>query len=160
MFMVDKTEVKGIMLGEQLQLEMGEFRTELAMQILDNVFQVDQCHAFDFDVNEAPTAQTMFMANLSSADPIYDETGPSYDSDILSESALYNGLEIVKTNHALAIMYDSEDTPELAEITRKRMLKKVKSPQCVDKKVKIAPPDCSKENNLATFTPQRHLTPL
>ncbi|GJW78252.1 hypothetical protein Tco_0139934 [Tanacetum coccineum] len=127
MFMVDKTEVKGIMLGEQLQLEMGEFRTELAMQILDNVFQVDQCHAFDFDVNEAPTAQTMFMANLSSADPIYDET---------------------------------EDTPELAEITRKRMLKKVKSPQCVDKKVKIAPPDCSKENNLATFTPQRHLTPL
>ncbi|GKB38110.1 hypothetical protein Tco_0883052 [Tanacetum coccineum] len=27
----------------------------------------------------------MFMANLSSADPVYDEAGPSYDSDILSE---------------------------------------------------------------------------
>nr|GFC12499.1 hypothetical protein [Tanacetum cinerariifolium] len=27
----------------------------------------------------------MFMANLSSADPIYDEDGPSYDSNILSE---------------------------------------------------------------------------
>nr|GFC08601.1 hypothetical protein [Tanacetum cinerariifolium] len=27
----------------------------------------------------------MFMANLSSADPITDEAGPSYDSDILSE---------------------------------------------------------------------------
>nr|GFB35291.1 hypothetical protein [Tanacetum cinerariifolium] len=27
----------------------------------------------------------MFMANLSSADPIYDEAGPSYDSNILSE---------------------------------------------------------------------------
>nr|GEV40514.1 hypothetical protein [Tanacetum cinerariifolium] len=50
-----------------------------------NVFQADQCDAFDFDVDEAPTAQTMFMANLSSADPIYDEVGPSYDSDILSE---------------------------------------------------------------------------
>nr|GEZ00110.1 UBN2 domain-containing protein [Tanacetum cinerariifolium] len=36
-------------------------------------------------VDEAPTAQTMFMANLSSADPITDEAGPSYDSDILSE---------------------------------------------------------------------------
>nr|GEY92452.1 transposon Ty3-I Gag-Pol polyprotein [Tanacetum cinerariifolium] len=35
------------------------------------------------DVDEAPTAQTMFMANLSSADPITDEAGPSYDSDIL-----------------------------------------------------------------------------
>ncbi|GKC41805.1 hypothetical protein Tco_1059527 [Tanacetum coccineum] len=51
----------------------------------DNVFQADQCDAFDFDVDEAPTAQTMFMANLSLADPIYDEAGLSYDSDILSE---------------------------------------------------------------------------
>nr|GFB83178.1 hypothetical protein [Tanacetum cinerariifolium] len=51
----------------------------------DNVFQDDQSDAFDSDVDEAPAAQTMFMANLSSADPIYDETGPSYDSDILSE---------------------------------------------------------------------------
>nr|GFC58907.1 hypothetical protein [Tanacetum cinerariifolium] len=30
-------------------------------------------------------AQTMFMANLSSADPVNDEAGPSYDSNILSE---------------------------------------------------------------------------
>ncbi|GJY46832.1 hypothetical protein Tco_0435895 [Tanacetum coccineum] len=51
----------------------------------DNVFQADQSDAFDSDVDEAPTAQTMFMTNLSSADPIYDEAGPSYDSDILSE---------------------------------------------------------------------------
>ncbi|GJT91794.1 hypothetical protein Tco_1080639 [Tanacetum coccineum] len=51
----------------------------------ENVFQADQCDAFDSDVDEVPTAQTMFMANLSSSDPIYDEAGPSYDSDILSE---------------------------------------------------------------------------
>ncbi|GKF25219.1 hypothetical protein Tco_0081113, partial [Tanacetum coccineum] len=51
----------------------------------DTVFQADQCDAFDSDVDEAPTTQTMFMANLSSADLIYDEVGPSYDSDILSE---------------------------------------------------------------------------
>nr|GEY20373.1 hypothetical protein [Tanacetum cinerariifolium] len=51
----------------------------------DNVFQAEDCDAFDSDVDEAPTAQTMFMANLSSADPITDEAGPSYDSDILSE---------------------------------------------------------------------------
>ncbi|GJY22176.1 hypothetical protein Tco_0394742 [Tanacetum coccineum] len=47
--------------------------------------KADQCDAFDSDVDEAPTTQTMFMANLSSADPIYDEAGPSYDSDILTE---------------------------------------------------------------------------
>ncbi|GJY39703.1 hypothetical protein Tco_0426067 [Tanacetum coccineum] len=51
----------------------------------DNIFQADQCDALDSDVDEAPTAQTMFMANLSSADPVYDEVGPSYDSDTLSE---------------------------------------------------------------------------
>nr|GFA52706.1 retrovirus-related Pol polyprotein from transposon TNT 1-94 [Tanacetum cinerariifolium] len=57
---------------------------DLALNV-DNVFRVDDCDAFDSDVDEAPTAQTMFMANLSSADPVTDEAGPSYDSDILSE---------------------------------------------------------------------------
>ncbi|GJS49200.1 hypothetical protein Tco_0599321 [Tanacetum coccineum] len=57
---------------------------DLALNV-DNVFQADDCYAFDSDVEEAPTAQTMFMANLSSADPVYDEAGPSYDSNILSE---------------------------------------------------------------------------
>ncbi|GKC71386.1 hypothetical protein Tco_1117269, partial [Tanacetum coccineum] len=57
---------------------------DLALNV-DNVFQADDCDAFDSDVDEAPTAQTMFMANLSSVDPVYDEAGLSYDSDILSE---------------------------------------------------------------------------
>ncbi|GJS07306.1 hypothetical protein Tco_0364102 [Tanacetum coccineum] len=140
--LVDKIEVRGTMHRVQVQLVMGELRTELGMQIqvkqgrlsattammllmqaqengvtldekqllfitggqdtavdedvdeqlvqdlalnVDNVFQADDCDAFDSDVDEAPTAQTMFMANLSSIDPIYNEAGPSYDSDILSE---------------------------------------------------------------------------
>nr|GFA75108.1 integrase, catalytic region, zinc finger, CCHC-type, peptidase aspartic, catalytic [Tanacetum cinerariifolium] len=57
---------------------------DLALNV-DNVFHADDCVAFDFDVDEAPTAQTMFMVNLSFADPVYDEAGPSYDSNILSE---------------------------------------------------------------------------
>nr|GEX28410.1 hypothetical protein [Tanacetum cinerariifolium] len=57
---------------------------DLALNV-DNVFQDDDYDAFDSDVDEAPTAQTMFMANLSSADPVTDDAGPSYDSDILSE---------------------------------------------------------------------------
>ncbi|GKF13108.1 hypothetical protein Tco_0051034 [Tanacetum coccineum] len=43
---------------------------DLALNV-DNVFQADDCDAFDSDVDEAPTAQTMFMANLSFADPVY-----------------------------------------------------------------------------------------
>ncbi|GJS02861.1 hypothetical protein Tco_0319369 [Tanacetum coccineum] len=45
----------------------------------------DGCDAFDSDVDEAPTAQTMFMANLSSTYLVYDEASLSYDSDILFE---------------------------------------------------------------------------
>ncbi|GKE65613.1 retrovirus-related pol polyprotein from transposon TNT 1-94, partial [Tanacetum coccineum] len=41
-----------------------------------------QDNAIDEAVDEQPT---MFMANLSSANPFYDEAGPSYDSYILSE---------------------------------------------------------------------------
>ncbi|GJY10830.1 hypothetical protein Tco_0379015 [Tanacetum coccineum] len=57
---------------------------DLALNV-DNVFQADDCNAFDSDVDEAPTAQTMFMVNLSSADPVYDESSLSYDSNILSK---------------------------------------------------------------------------
>nr|GEU50781.1 integrase, catalytic region, zinc finger, CCHC-type, peptidase aspartic, catalytic [Tanacetum cinerariifolium]GEU52821.1 integrase, catalytic region, zinc finger, CCHC-type, peptidase aspartic, catalytic [Tanacetum cinerariifolium] len=39
---------------------------DLALNV-DNVFQVDDCDAFDCDVDEAPTTQIMFMANFSSA---------------------------------------------------------------------------------------------
>nr|GFA39185.1 retrovirus-related Pol polyprotein from transposon TNT 1-94 [Tanacetum cinerariifolium] len=180
---------------------------DLALNV-DNVFQANDCDAFDSDVDEAPTVQTMFMANLSSVDPITDEAGPSYDSDILSEvhdhdhyqdaacahheehvmhdsvqldhvvdshadsnmipydqyvkdnePALYNGHEIIKDNHALAIVHNTEDTLEIAEITRKKMNAKMNDPECVTRKVKIAPHDYSKENFLATFTPQKQLTP-
>ncbi|GJT70021.1 hypothetical protein Tco_1029307 [Tanacetum coccineum] len=62
----------------------GQTRQDLALNV-DNVFQADDYDAFDSDVDEAPTAHTMFMANLSSADSVYDEAGPSYGSDILSE---------------------------------------------------------------------------
>nr|GFA17814.1 integrase, catalytic region, zinc finger, CCHC-type, peptidase aspartic, catalytic [Tanacetum cinerariifolium] len=57
---------------------------DLALNV-DNMFQDNDCDAFDYDVDEAPTTQTMFMTNLSSVDLVYDEVDLSYDSDILSE---------------------------------------------------------------------------
>ncbi|GJY58020.1 retrovirus-related pol polyprotein from transposon TNT 1-94 [Tanacetum coccineum] len=255
---------------------------DLALNV-DNMFQANDCDAFDSDVDKAPTAQTMFMANLSSVDPVSDEAGLSYDSDILSENnvvdnslstelatykeqvelyerramfeltereqkideqlriviincnikeenlkkelhsvkmqlastinhnklmveevtslkkdfkpkenkyleefldmkalkekaigykdplcltrtkqvqpALYNGYEINKNNHVPTLMHNTEDTLEIAEITRRKMNEKMKDPECVTHKVKIAPLDYSKENYLATFTPQKQLTP-
>ncbi|GKC17602.1 hypothetical protein Tco_1014384 [Tanacetum coccineum] len=60
---------------------------DLALNV-DHIFEADQCDAFDSDVDffffffkMGPNIQTMFMVNLSSEDPIYDEVGPSYDSN-------------------------------------------------------------------------------
>ncbi|GJU19173.1 retrovirus-related pol polyprotein from transposon TNT 1-94 [Tanacetum coccineum] len=128
--------------------------------IVDHVFETDQCDAFDSDVDEAPTTQTMFMVNLSSEDPFYNEAGPSYDSNTLFEvqdhelcsdrlqkslyvspvsnqaqPALYNGHVLVMSNHARPVVHDSEDTRDMAEITRKRMMEKMQSPQCVENKI-------------------------
>ncbi|GKC09235.1 hypothetical protein Tco_1000845, partial [Tanacetum coccineum] len=58
----------------------------------------DDCDAFDSDVDEAPTTQTMFMANLSSTDPVYDKAGLSYDPDILSEYVKDNAVPVVESN--------------------------------------------------------------
>ncbi|GJT76187.1 hypothetical protein Tco_1042912 [Tanacetum coccineum] len=49
----------------------------LALNV-DHIFEADECDAFDSDVDEGPTSQTMFMANLTSEDPIYDKAGTSY----------------------------------------------------------------------------------
>ncbi|GKA57605.1 hypothetical protein Tco_0756793 [Tanacetum coccineum] len=59
-------------------------------QTEDNIFQADQCDTFDSNVDEAPTAQTTFMANLSSADLVYNEVGPLYDSNTLFEVQDHN----------------------------------------------------------------------
>nr|GEW53348.1 hypothetical protein [Tanacetum cinerariifolium] len=163
---------------------------DLALNV-DNVFQTDDCDAFDSTVDEAPTAQTLFMANLSSADPVTDEAGPSYDSNILSEihdhdhyqDAAYahheehvmhdivqfdhvvdshadytSNSNMILDNHAPAIVHNTKDTLEIAEINRNKMNAKINDPECVTRKVKIAPHDHSKENFLATFTPQKQLT--
>ncbi|GJW34384.1 integrase, catalytic region, zinc finger, CCHC-type containing protein [Tanacetum coccineum] len=67
----------------------------------------DDCDAFDSDVDEAPTTQTMFMVNLSSADPVYDEASPSYDSDILSEVPDHdNYQDVVCEHHEVHKMHD------------------------------------------------------
>nr|GEU48931.1 hypothetical protein [Tanacetum cinerariifolium] len=112
---VDRIEVRAPIHGVEVQLGIGEFRTDLGMLIQNSDYYKDkmllmqaqenrveldeeqllflaggQENTIDEDADEqpAPTAQTMFMANLSSADPVYDKAGPSYDSNILSE--VYN----------------------------------------------------------------------
>ncbi|GJX83556.1 retrovirus-related pol polyprotein from transposon TNT 1-94 [Tanacetum coccineum] len=73
------------------------------------------------------------------------------------QHALYNGHEIIKTHYVPTIVHNSEDTLEIAEITRKKMNDKIKTPLWTKQNINIRPPDYSKENYLATFTPQIQL---
>ncbi|GJU57982.1 hypothetical protein Tco_1235748 [Tanacetum coccineum] len=75
------------------------------------------------------------------------------------QHALYNGHEIIKTLHVPVMVHNSEDTLEIAEITRKKMNDKMKTPLWTEQNINIRPPNYSKESYLATFTPQIQLTP-
>ncbi|GKD04791.1 hypothetical protein Tco_1179765 [Tanacetum coccineum] len=77
----------------------------------------------------------------------------------LAQLALYDGDEILKMHHVLISVTSYKEDLELAEINRQKMNEKINDPVCVQKRVKIIPPNYSKENFLATFTPQTQLTP-
>ncbi|GKF64161.1 hypothetical protein Tco_0187609, partial [Tanacetum coccineum] len=96
-------------------------KKDLALNV-DHIFEVDQCDAFDSDVDEAPNIQTMFMNKVAIGykNPLYLTRAKAKQV----QSALYNGHELVKTSHVPTVVRDSEDTLETAEITRKEMLAK------------------------------------
>ncbi|GKE77343.1 retrovirus-related pol polyprotein from transposon TNT 1-94, partial [Tanacetum coccineum] len=64
----------------------------------DNIFQADECDAFDSDVDDELTAQSIFMANLSSAGSANQQASP-FNASILSEvHILENAIDHSVTN--------------------------------------------------------------
>ncbi|GJW77079.1 retrovirus-related pol polyprotein from transposon TNT 1-94 [Tanacetum coccineum] len=76
-----------------------------------------------------------------------------------AQPALYDGDELLKPHHVPVIVPSSEEELELAEATRNKLHVKMNDSACVEKRVNITPPNYSKENFMATFTPQTQLTP-
>ncbi|GJS45240.1 retrovirus-related pol polyprotein from transposon TNT 1-94 [Tanacetum coccineum] len=77
----------------------------------------------------------------------------------VAQPALYDGNELINLDHDPIDVPSSEEDLELAELTRQKMHEKLNDPVCVEKGIKCIPPNYSKENFLATFTPQTKLTP-
>nr|GEW17323.1 retrovirus-related Pol polyprotein from transposon TNT 1-94 [Tanacetum cinerariifolium] len=75
------------------------------------------------------------------------------------QPTLYDGGEIFKSHHIPVTVHDSEEFLEIAETTRQKMFMKMNDLESVAKRVKIIPPNYSKENFLPTFTPHTQLTP-
>ncbi|GJY63148.1 hypothetical protein Tco_0464608 [Tanacetum coccineum] len=76
-----------------------------------------------------------------------------------AQPTLYDGDELLKPHHVPVIVSTSEEELELAEATRNKLHVKMNDSVCVEKRVNITPPNYSKENFMATFTPQTQLTP-
>ncbi|GJT67059.1 retrovirus-related pol polyprotein from transposon TNT 1-94 [Tanacetum coccineum] len=155
--MFDRIEVRGTMHGVEVQLVMGEHRTELGMLIqvkqgrlsattaMENVVVLDEeqllfitaddCDAFDSNVDEAPMAQTMFMANLSSVYPVYDKVGPSYDSDILSEVHDHDHYQDAVCEHHEEHEMPDDEQVELYE--RRTMFELTEREQKIDEQLRI-----------------------
>ncbi|GJW57496.1 retrovirus-related pol polyprotein from transposon TNT 1-94 [Tanacetum coccineum] len=59
----------------------------------DNIFQADECDAFDSDVDDEPTAESIFMANLSSVGLANLQAGPSNASILYEVHILENAID-------------------------------------------------------------------
>ncbi|GJT66005.1 hypothetical protein Tco_1017485 [Tanacetum coccineum] len=93
----DRIRIRETLLRELVHQEIREHKIELdkmlLMQAQENgavldeeelLFLADECDAFDSDVDDEPTAQSIFMASLSFAGPVNLQADPS-NASILSE---------------------------------------------------------------------------
>nr|GEV68436.1 hypothetical protein [Tanacetum cinerariifolium] len=107
---------------------------------IPTIFQNDDLDAFDSDYDEAPSASVVLMAKLS-----------AFDSDVLSEK------------HDVLFVPDIEETLELVETSRGKMLEKQTDPIAKEKNMIIKPIDYDALNKLsehfsAHFVPQKELS--
>nr|GFA80749.1 hypothetical protein [Tanacetum cinerariifolium] len=123
----------------------------LPMQAQENG-AADECDAFDSDVDDEPTAQSIFMANFSSAGPTNQQAGPSNASILYevhdienaidpcddnqdeheihneakrAQSKLYDGNKLLQTHRVPVVVTSSEEDLELAETKRIKMNEKM-----------------------------------
>ncbi|GJY99637.1 hypothetical protein Tco_0517067 [Tanacetum coccineum] len=133
-------ENSAYVLDDSLVTELSIYKQQVAMY--------EQRSKFDLTLREQKMDEQMRAQN-----PFYLRKAK------VAQPALYDGDEILKTHHVPVSVASSEEYLEIVEITRQKMNEKINDPVCVEKRIKIIPPNYSKENFLATFTPQTQLTP-
>nr|GEV07312.1 hypothetical protein [Tanacetum cinerariifolium] len=139
------------------------------------LFEVSHEDAYDSDVDEEPYAAAAFLANPMQIGPSTREgnnndstfleglhktalgySNPLYlKTDQLCHPSLYLGDVILDPVHTPIRVYDSEETLVQAEVSRTKMLEKMKDPLC---KVLSKSVNYAKLNSLYdTFVPQKQL---
>nr|GEV77129.1 integrase, catalytic region, zinc finger, CCHC-type, peptidase aspartic, catalytic [Tanacetum cinerariifolium] len=79
-----------------------------------------QDNVVDDEMDEQPiqdlALNTLFMANLSSVDPVYDEAGPSYDLDVLSEIHDHDHYQdAICEHHEVYEMHDDDNAVQVIQ---------------------------------------------
>nr|GEV42475.1 retrovirus-related Pol polyprotein from transposon TNT 1-94 [Tanacetum cinerariifolium] len=147
---------------ETLKKEFHFVKLQLASTINHNKLMVEEVMSLKKDFKQK---ENKYLEDFLDIKSLKEKVAIGYKNPLCLarakqvQPALYNGHEIIKDNHVPVIVHNTEDTLEITEITRRKMNDKMKDPECVNHKVKIAPHDYSKENFLSTFTPQKQLTP-
>ncbi|GJW11843.1 retrovirus-related pol polyprotein from transposon TNT 1-94 [Tanacetum coccineum] len=152
---------------------------DLALNV-DNVFQADDCDAFDSDVDAVcehheehemhDDVQPNYVVD-SHANYTSDSNMIPYDQNLKKElhsvkmqlaSTINHNKSMVEEVTSLKKDFKQKENKYLEEFLDMKALKEKVEDKLYKQdqnKVKIAPPDYSKENYLATFTPQKQLTP-
>nr|GFB88858.1 hypothetical protein [Tanacetum cinerariifolium] len=108
-------------------LQNSEFKDKmLLMQAQENSAVLDEeksysfllaneCDAFNSDIDDEPTAHTIFMANLPSARPAHQHAGPSHASTLSKVQNLDNDVDHVDVNHKEHKIHNEVQQPIVVE---------------------------------------------
>ncbi|GJR19574.1 hypothetical protein Tco_0968101 [Tanacetum coccineum] len=112
---------------------------------------------------ELKQKESKFLTDFSNMKHLNDKLENklhSQDQSIQTIHMMLNPTQVYdqKTKTTLVIVPSSKEELELAEATRNKLHVKMNDSACVEKRVNITPPNYSKENFMATFTPQTQLT--
>ncbi|GJX00862.1 retrovirus-related pol polyprotein from transposon TNT 1-94 [Tanacetum coccineum] len=137
---------------ENLKKELHSVKLQLNSTMENNKIIEETVTALKHEFKQK---ENKFLTDFSNLKHLNDKL----ENKPKSPSALYDGEELLKPNHAPVIVPSSEEDLELAETTRNKLHAKMNYFACVEKRVNITPPNYSKENFMATFSPQTQLTP-
>ncbi|GKD48511.1 retrovirus-related pol polyprotein from transposon TNT 1-94 [Tanacetum coccineum] len=96
-----------------------------------------ELHSVKMQLSSTINHNKPMVEEVTSLKKDFQQKENKYLEEFLDMKALKKIHEIIKTNHVPAIMHNSKDTLEIAEITRKKMNEKIKDPEYVKKKALI-----------------------
>nr|GEV73348.1 hypothetical protein [Tanacetum cinerariifolium] len=145
---------------EALKKDLHSIKLHIASTIKHNKSMVEEVSFLKKDFKQKENKYLAHFLNIKTLKEKVEDKLIKQDQSLQTVHMLCKPRQNSNELKSVAIGYKNPlCLTQIAEITRKKMNDKMNDPECVTRKVKISPHDYSKENLLATFTPQKQLTP-